>query len=446
MTVYDPGDFFNRRGSLIEPLVVEAINEMGVAIELGSDGLLYRYKDGVWIGDGEREVAQRMAVLLREQTSIRHIRAVQGIMRAGHYEFDLLAEPPAIQLSTINVANGVVNLAVDGMPKLMPHDPSYRFRHQVPVNWNPQSVSHKVDDFLLEALGDPEVVEFMLEWMGYTMLPALNLKLALLLYSPQSDSGKTTMLSLITHLLGKHNTSAVPLKAIDDDRFMRANIENKFANISGDLTAEAPITSATFKALVGGDEVSIERKGVQATKMKNTAKLLFAANVLPQTTDQEAAYFRRWHVVPFPKEFDYDPYFLERLTTQTELEGLLVKAALGAQRIINRVPVGFGELPMPVDTATAAYRTEADTVFRFIMEETKPNPNNRLARSHLYAAYRQWTLENGQKPLAAPKFYRRVEAIDHIHSVHDGGGRYLEGIEVPFPVASEIVKGWHKDV
>lgn len=437
--------YLTSRGGLIEPAVIAAINQAGTPIELGSDGQLYRYKDGVWLADGEREVAERVADVLLDQTSIRHVRAVQGLMRSGHYEFDLLAEPPAIQRSSINVANGVVDLSVDGMPKLIPHSPDHRFRHQVPIEWDATATCPAIDDFLLSAVGDPSVVEFLLEWMGYTMLPALNLKLALLLYSPQPDSGKTTMLNLITHLLGKHNTSAVPLKAIDDDRFMRANIENKYANISGDLTAEAPITSATFKALVGGDEVSIERKGVQATKMRNTAKLMFAANVLPQTTDQEQAYFRRWHVIPFPNSFEYDPNFMDRITTPAELQGLLVRVAKAAQRMIFRKPVGFGDLPIPVQMSTDGYRTEADTVFRFITEETKPDAESQLVRGELYQHYRAWTIENGQKPLAAPKFYRRVEAMEGVGSAKDDRGRYITGLAMPFPSAHDRVARWKEN-
>ncbi len=445
----DPDDLHDKRGRLNQTRAVAFLQACGDApVLVGSDGRLHRYESGVWSADGAAEVHSRLAWLCGERADVRSINNVKAFMLAGYPTWDFGAEQPTIQRSSICVKNGVVDLSTnpDELPRLLPHSPDYRFRIQVPVEWDPKADCPAVSSFLTSALHDQHNVDYMLEWIGYTMLSAINVKVALLLYSPQPDSGKTTMLTLITSLLGNHNVSAVPLISIDNDRFMRANMEGMFANISGDLEADAPLSSAMFKKILGGDELPIERKGIQATKMRNTAKMLFAANTLPQTTDQEAAYFRRWHILPFPNSFGYDPKFLDRLLAPSEMQGLLVLAARGAQRILHRVPVGFGDLPMEVDAATGNYRLEADTVFRFLEEETTPDPNAKLSRPELYKVYKRWTEENGHRPLSSHKFNRKVCAMDGVKDGRTTTERFIQGRRLKFPstirTEEEAVSRW----
>lgn len=438
-------NYFNNRGSLIEPLVLDAINSNGVPIVLGTDGRLHRFASGIWTPDGDAEVAVRMGALLGDRLRIQHVRSVRELAKAGYPQFDLLAPFHPVAQHSICLVNGVLDLSVDGMPLLGPHNPEYRYRQQIPYEWDPTAQCPAIDEFLLSALGDPEVVELLLEWIGYAMLPALQLKLALLLYSPQPDSGKTTTLNLITSLLGTHNCSAVSLQALDNDRFQRANLDGMLANVAGDLSAEAAVSSSMFKSLLGGDEVTIERKMVQATKMRNTAKLLFAANSLPPTADQEDAYFRRWHIVPFPNQFPYDPAFADRIQAPGEMQGLLVKAALGAQRIIHRRPVGFQDpLPMAVDLATSRYRQEADSVVRWLDDDTLPDPEHRLARAEVYTRYKDWSKENGHGALSATKFYRRLERQPGIVMGRNAAVRFVQGIKFPFPTNDRATPSWRQ--
>ncbi len=439
-------NYFTNRGSLIEPMALDDINALGVPIQLGTDGRLHRFNNGIWSPDGDAEVAVRLSILLGDKLRIGHVRSIRELMKSGYPTFDLLAPPhPAMQHS-ICLANGVLDLSVDGMPVLGPHRPELRYRQQIPYEWEPTATCPSIDSFLLSALGDEEVVSLMLEWIGYAMLPALQLKLALLLYSPQPDSGKTTTLNLITSLLGTHNCSAVTLQALDNDRFQRANLDGMLANVAGDLSAEAAVSSSMFKSLLGGDEVTIERKMVQATKMRNTAKLLFAANSLPPTADQEDAYFRRWHIIPFPNQFPYDPAFADTISTKAEMQGLLVKAALGAQRIIHRRPVGFPDpLPMAVDIATSRYRTEADSVVRWLDDDTLPREGNRLNRSEVYKRYQEWSKENGHGALSATKFYRRLERQPGITMGKTAASRYVEGIAFPFPSNDRPAPSWRNN-
>ena len=437
-------NYFTNRGSIIEPDVLDAINSNGVPIVLGTDGRLHRFNNGIWTPDGDAEVAVRMQALLGDKLRISHVRSIRELMKAGYPTFDLLAPFHPVAQHSICLANGVLDLSVDGPPVLGPHRPEYRYRQQVPYEWDPKAECPAIDDFLLSALGgDEESVSLLLEWIGYAMMPALQLKLALLLYSPQPDSGKTTTLNLITSLLGTHNCSAVTLQALDNDRFQRANLDGMLANVAGDLSAEAAVSSSMFKSLLGGDEVTIERKMVQATKMRNTAKLLFAANSLPPTADQEDAYFRRWHIIPFPNQFPYDPAFADRIQNPKEMQGLLVKAALGAQRIVHRRPVGFPDpLPMAVDIATARYRQEADSVVRWLDDDTLPREGNRLNRAEVYTRYKDWSKENGHGALSATKFYRRLERQPGISMGKTAATRYVEGIAFPFPSNDRPRPSW----
>lgn len=69
-----------------------------------------------------------------------------------------------------------------------------------------------------------------------------------------------------------------------------------------------------------------DRKHCQPFEFENYAKLVFSANEIPQSEDTSYAYFRRWIIFFFENVFEgdnNDPNLIDRLTTETEMSGLL---------------------------------------------------------------------------------------------------------------------------
>lgn len=73
-------------------------------------------------------------------------------------------------------------------------------------------------------------------------------------------NGKSTFLEVVTKMLGSDNVSAVTLQALNDDKFAPARLYGKLANVFADLPPKALTSASIFKAIVGGDTISLERK------------------------------------------------------------------------------------------------------------------------------------------------------------------------------------------
>ena len=73
-------------------------------------------------------------------------------------------------------------------------------------------------------------------------------------------NGKGTFLRLMGETLGKQNISAIPLQKLATDRFAKAGLYGRLANIAGDISSERLAETADFKGIVGGDMQMGEHK------------------------------------------------------------------------------------------------------------------------------------------------------------------------------------------
>lgn len=84
-----------------------------------------------------------------------------------------------------------------------------------------------------------------------------------------------------------------------------------------------------------------ERKHKDAFQFRNHAKLIYSANELPETDDKTEAFFRRWVIIEFPRQFleddpDTDPNILEKITSGEEMSGLLNWSIEGLNRLLEQ--------------------------------------------------------------------------------------------------------------
>ncbi|KXB01878.1 hypothetical protein AKJ43_02955 [candidate division MSBL1 archaeon SCGC-AAA261D19] len=150
-------------------------------------------------------------------------------------------------------------------------------------------------------------------------------------------------------LLGKENVSSPSLHDLLKNRFAKAELYGKLANIHADIPNKAlGTTTGPFKMLTGQDQIYAEKKHKDGFHFVNYAKLLFSANEIPERGDELRAFFRRWIIVDFPFKFvdnpdpnnefekEKNPNLLEELTTKEELSGFLNWALKGLQRLLDR--------------------------------------------------------------------------------------------------------------
>jgi putative DNA primase/helicase len=89
----------------------------------------------------------------------------------------------------------------------------------------------------------------------------------------------------------------MPVKVVDHEY-------GKIVNICGDIPDSKMHKTKIFKKLTSGlDLIDGENKYQDSFVFKNTAKLVFSANSLPEV-ERDKAYYRRWQLILFPNNFE----------------------------------------------------------------------------------------------------------------------------------------------
>lgn len=379
----------------------------------GPGGGIWYDAGGVYRVGAEDLVKDTVRRVLGEAYRQNHLNEVLSWCRTLPVE--VTTDPPPENL--LNVANGVLDIDTLELRQVGADD---RFTYQLPVRWNPYAKCPSIAEFMREVLpADVVAAGLVGELFGMCVVPTGRYRRAVMLLGPGSN-GKSVFLRLAKALLGPDNVASVTLQALSEDRFAKAQLFGKLANVAGDLDSKPLERSGSFKTLTGDDLVTAEEKFGQPFQFVNYATLVFSANEWPVSYDQTDAYFTRWIAVPFnqryredggellPGERRADPKLGDRISTPAELEGLLVVAVQGARRLRER---GGFLIPESVRAAVADYRQWADTVMAWIDETVTAAPDGTVSRKAVYKAYVEWCRDNGRSPVSSKKFWPRFREV-----------------------------------
>ena len=156
-----PTVFFDESGLQV-PKLADAVAK-GTRLQLGIDGRIYRYSDGVYRSDGEAFVRSRTKEILGKKFRRRHTDEVLAYFRSA---FPTIGEHPPAGL--LNLRNGLLNLRT---LSLQPHSPDVLSTIQLPVIWDPDATCPMIDRFLSEVV-PPDAVDLIYEVIGYATYPA----------------------------------------------------------------------------------------------------------------------------------------------------------------------------------------------------------------------------------------------------------------------------------
>ncbi len=279
--------------------------------------------------------------------------------------------------------NGVLEL---NPLEIRPHGPEPRFTAQLPVTYDPEATCPRFLQFLEEVLPGEEnrmYREIVQMLFGYCLVPGNWLQVAVMLVG-RGNNGKSLLLRVLEALLGPDAVSGLILQVLATSRFATAHLWGKRANIAADIPS-APIRyTGIFKALTGGDLITAERKFQHAFDFVNPAKLIFSANKLPVVDERTEAFWRRWILIPFDVDFTgrEDRELLARLCA--ELSGILNWALEGLRMLRER-----GDFPQEVAVGALMeeWRRRSDSLYWFVSEHVKPDPEGWESKGDFYEAY-----------------------------------------------------------
>lgn len=388
------------------------------------------YQAGVYHEMPEME-AQRMVqekLLLRE-SRMRHIVDAEKQWR-------LLVQRDVRELNAnpfiINVKNGLYNVLEDTRSV---HTPDYCSTVQLNVAYDKGADCPRFKQFLAESMGgDMAQVALLQEMLGYFLIPVNSAQKCFVIVGVAS-AGKSVLLRVLNDvLLGKQNVSNVSWQALNE-RFKTAELFGKLANIFADLPTKNIDDNGIFKALVGEDYLTVEKKNKNPFSFQSTARLLFSCNSIPKNYgDKSEGFYRRLIIVRFnhsvPKE-KRDPELLEKF--RAEADGIFRFALQGLRRLMGNHYV-FSETEKN-RAELQQYREESDSVLSFVKEHciVLSEGDGCVGSTELWSAYKGYCEECGLKPYSQKTFVQQImTAFPHLERKIDriAKRRVLVGIKL----------------
>ena len=296
----------------------------------------YFYKNGVYVPLAEAWIKSTIEEITEGEANKSLImEVIEAIKRRTYCSLEEIDNDPEM----LSVKNGILNVLTR---ELKPHTPNFKTFVQLPVEYDTNLGCALFQQFIQQIMS-VEDARLVQEMFGYCLYRQYLWHKAIMLTGAGSN-GKSTLLSVLKKLLGTKNTMSTTIQDLEYNRFSKAELQHKLANICPDLPPKVLSGTGTFKSLTGNDNITAERKGRDPFCFTNYAKLLFSANQIPSAEDDSDAFYRRWIIIRFSKQFSKetaDPHLIGKISTAPELSGILNWALDGLQRMFEQS--GFSE-------------------------------------------------------------------------------------------------------
>jgi len=330
----------------------------------------------------------------------------------------------------INVKNGLYNVLED---TLIEHTPEYYSTVQLNVTYDKKADCPRFKKFLKESMGgDMEQVALIQEMLGYFLIPVNSAQKCFVIVGV-AGAGKSVLLRVLNDiLLGKQNVSNVSWQALNE-RFKTAELFGKLANIFADLPTKYIDDNGIFKALVGEDYLTVEKKNKNPFSFQSCARLLFSCNSIPKNYgDRSEGFYRRLiimrfnHSVPAEKR---DPDLIDKF--RMEADGIFLFALEGLKRLMKKQFM-FSETEVN-KAELQQYREDSDSVLSFVREYCEFDVNSYVGSTEIFNAYKGYCEECGLKPYSQRMFVQQIttaftEVTRGVDSL--GKRRILKGVKI----------------
>jgi putative DNA primase/helicase len=308
----------------------------------------------------------------------------------------------------VSVRNGLLDLS---SRLLYPHTPRYFGAVSVPFDFDPDAPEPEHWLKFLDELWpeEPEAVDTLAEWFGYTVSGHTNLHKILLLIGP-TRGGKGATARVLRQLIGDANCCSPTLTSLSSAFGLAALIGKSLAIVSDARFngRNAHTVVERLLSISGEDALTIDRKYQQHWHGQLGARFLVISNELPQLPDASAALTGRFVVLPLKRSWlGREDHRLEDGFT-AELPGVLNWALAGLARLLKN-----GSCFTRVETADEMVQTMRDLsspVSAFVRERCTLSADRQIGVDDLYKAYRDWCADGEYARASKAVFGRDLRA------------------------------------
>ena len=331
--------------------------------------------------------------------------------------------PLDIEVDCIHLKNGVYHLK-DGT-----FQESRLFcRNRLSVAYDPKAPAPTKWLEFLNGLLEPEDIPTLQEYLGYCLIPSTKGQKMMLIVG-KGGEGKSRIGLVLKRLMGEAVSNG-SVQKIENNRFARADLENRLLMVDDDMDMNALPKTNYIKTIVTAEaKLDLERKGVQSYQSDVYARFLcFGNGALTSLYDHSDGFFRRQLILTTkdkPADRKDDPYLVEKMCA--ELEGILLWCLEGLHRLVkNDFSFTVSERAAAnVDTIKRSSNNvidfmESEGYFRFKADYS-------VSSKELYDIYKMWCEDNACHSVSAIRFSAELRQNDSRYNIEATNNIYLPG-------------------
>lgn len=397
----------------------------------------YVWDTNRWICDGIR--AEELAKLAAEEvTDGKHRkyscskRGIEEILYLSRSEPGMAVTPDDFDADPMlfNCQSGTIDLRTG---RQHPHSRSQLLSRISPVRLTTGGSCPIWQRFLSTVfVGDEQLIAYIQRVCGYLLTGEVSEQCLFFMYG-DGCNGKSVFASILQHIFGDY-ARKVPAQILSrSDRvagegpspFLSTLIGARLAT-SSELEEGQKFAEARIKDMTGGDRLTSRGLRQDPVEFDPMFKLLLYGNHKPDISGVDHGIWRRIHMIPFMvtiPECERDPKLLDKLRAESgAILDWMVRGCIEWQR------QGLSP-PDAVTHATSAYRSESDTVGRFVEECCTRAEGVFVKKGELHEAYEAWCKSSGECALEKNTFGKRVKRQGFEEKrLHDG--RVWLGLEL----------------
>ena len=274
----------------------------------------------------------------------------------------------------------------------------------------------------------------MQEFIGYCLIPS-NKGQRMMVIKGSGGEGKSQIGVVLSRLFGC-NMKDGSIGKISENRFARADLENRLLMVDDDLNMNALPKTNYIKSIVTAEaKMDVERKGIQSYQSDIYARFLcFGNGALTALYDHSDGFWRRQLVLTTkdrPANREDDPFLVEALSA--ELEGILLWCLEGLQRLL-RNSYKFTVSPKAAANLETIKRN-SNNVLDFLDSEGyfRYKADFSISSRDLYEIYKLWCEDNACHPVSAARLSSEVSQnavrlnLEPTNNIYLPGGRRVRG-------------------
>ena len=153
----------------------------------------------------------------------------------------------------------------------------------------------------LMGFGTPEMMDAIEDILLYLLSPSL-IREEMFYWYGRGSNGKSVLIKFLTAVIGARHTASVSLDDLQDSSFAWHALLGKRLNLPSESGSSAYVESEKLKAVITGDQITINRKNKDHISVILPVKFVFAMNRKPVFSERTHAIYRRFRMVVFDRE------------------------------------------------------------------------------------------------------------------------------------------------